>query len=303
MNRTTATLRQGIIEGRLLMPSCYDSMSARLAEVVGFKAAHLSGLAVEATLLGAPDLGLLSMSELVAHVARITSTIGVPLLVDVDTGFGGVLNVQRTIREMERAGAGGIHIEDQALPKHCPLLPGRAVVSRGEALDRIKAALDARTDPDFVIIARTDADTISFEETVERANLYLEAGADAVMPQLMLVEGRSLGSFPPEEQMAWIRRLAAAIEGPVMNMGGRPPEGYTVGDLFDAGMSIVIFSAALPAAANAIVASYRDVLETGSCVKAISDNPGPYWDSLALMREMHLDRYVEAEQKYSEAAR
>ena len=301
MVKATTALRQLIAQGEGIIPSCFDPLSARLAEVAGFPAVHLTGMGVEATLFGAPDLGLLGMSEIVEHVARITSAIDVPLLADIDTGYGGVLNVQRTIREMERAGAAGIHIEDQALPKHCPVLPGRGVVGRGEALDRLKAALDARTDPDFVIVARTDGDTVSIDEAIERSNLFLEAGADLVMPIFMLVDGIPYGTLAPDAQMAIIHRITSEIDGPVLNMGGRPPKGYSAHDMLDAGFSLVIFGSALPAAANAMSAIFREIRATGNSVQSQAGNPGPYWDTLALMRDLHLEDFVAAETRYAGA--
>jgi 2-methylisocitrate lyase-like PEP mutase family enzyme len=301
MGKMTTALKEAIAAGGIIAPSCFDPFSVRLAEVAGFRAAHLTGLGVEATLLGSPDVGLLSMSELVEHVARITAAVDIPLLADVDTGFGSVLNVQRTIREIQRAGAAGIHIEDQALPKHCPVLPTRKVVSREAALDRLKAALDARTDPDFVIVARTDADIVSMDEVIERCNLFLEAGADMVMPLYSVVDGTPYSALAPDEQMAVIRRLTAGIAGPVMNMGGRPPKGYNAHDLLDAGFRLVIFGCALPAAANAMAAGFRELLETGNCTELIDSLPGPYWDTLRLLQDVGLDEHVKAELRYSTA--
>ena len=302
MRRMTTSLREAIAAGGTIAPSCFDPLSARLAELAGFRAVHLTGMGVEATLLGSPDVGLLSMSELVEHAARITGAIGIPLLADIDTGFGSVLNVQRTIREMQRAGAAGIHIEDQALPKHCPVLPTRKVVSREAALDRLKAALDARTDPDFVIVGRTDADMISLDEVIERCNLFLEAGADMVMPLYSVVDGKPYGSLAPDEQMAVVRRLTSEIAGPVMNMGGRPPKGYNANDLIDAGFRLVIFGCALPAAVNAMAAGFRELIETGNCTGLMDTVPGPYWDTLRLMQAVGLDEHVEVEQRYSATA-
>jgi methylisocitrate lyase len=297
----TTVLKEAIAAGGTIAPSCFDPLSAKLAQLAGFRAAHLTGMGVEATLLGSPDVGLVSMSELVEHVARITGAIDIPLLADIDTGFGSVLNVQRTIREMQRAGAAGVHIEDQALPKHCPVLPVRKVVSREAALDRLKAALDARTDPDFVIVARTDADVISIDEAIERCNMFLEAGADMVMPLHMSVEGKSYGALAPDEQMAVARRLTSAIDGPVMNMGGRPPKGYNAQDMLNAGFSLLIFGCALPAAANAMAAGFRELMETGNCSRLIEDTPGPYWDTYKLMQAVGLDEHMEAEARYSTA--
>jgi 2-methylisocitrate lyase-like PEP mutase family enzyme len=258
-------LRNELASGMVVAAGCFDAFSARLAQLAGFRAIHMTGLGVEASQLGAPDLGLMSMTEICGHAARMAEATNIPILADIDTGFGGVLNVGRTIREMERAGIAGVHIEDQALPKHCPLLTGRKVVGRGEAIDRLKAALDARTDPDFVIVARTDADTISFQEVIDRSNLFLEEGADMVMPVIMQVERQSYFSLPADEQMEWARRMIAAIDGPVMNMGGSPPPGYTTDDLADAGYAFTMYAAsALSAAANAMADLFKTIHETGS---------------------------------------
>jgi methylisocitrate lyase len=297
------TRLRALLQGEMVVaPGCYDPLSARLAQLAGFEAVHMTGLGVEASQLAAPDLGLLSMREIADHAARMTAALDIPVIADIDTGFGGVLNVQRTIREMERAGVAGVHIEDQTLPKHCPLLAGRSVVSRAAALDRLKAALDARTDPDFVIAARSDADTVSFDELVERSNLYLEAGADLAMPVLMTVEGRSFFSLSPDEQMAWNHKLVSAIDGPVMGMGAGPPRGYTNADLADAGFRLVMYAAtALGVAANAVAALFRDMKAQGSDHGFLAANPGPYHDPLALMRAARLDDYVAAERRYMSA--
>ncbi|MEC3909607.1 isocitrate lyase/PEP mutase family protein [Sphingobium sp. CR2-8] len=298
----TTRLRALLRDKMVVAPGCFDPLSARLAQLAGFEAVHMTGLGVEASQLAAPDLGLLSMREIADHSARMTAALDIPVMADIDTGFGGVLNVQRTIREMERAGVAGVHIEDQIMPKHCPLLAGRSVVSRAAALDRLKAALDARTDPDFVIAARSDADTISFDELVERSNLYLEAGADLAMPVLMTVEGRSFFSLLPAEQMEWNRKLVAAIDGPVMGMGSGPPLGYTEADLADAGFKLIMYAAtALGVAANAMAALFRDMKAHGTDSLFIAANPGAYHDPLELMRAARLDDYVATEKRFMSA--
>lgn len=300
MTRATTRLRALLAGEMVVAPGVFDALSARLAQLAGFTAVHMTGLGVEAAQLGAPDLGLMTMTEIAQHAARIAAAIDLPVIADIDTGFGGVLNVQRTIREMERAGVAGVHIEDQSLPKHCPLLAGRAVVSRDEAVDRVKAALDARTDPDFVIVARSDADTISFAELVERCNLFLAAGADLAMPVLMTVDGGSLFALPPDEQMAWHRKLVAAIDGPVMGMGAGAPRGYTHHDFAAAGYRLMMYSAdALGAAANAMAALFAEIRATGTTTGYTDANPGPYVDPLALMRAARLDDFVAAERRYA----
>lgn len=298
--RMTTKLRAALGRGLVVAPSCYDAFTCRLAELAGFEAIHMTGLGMEAALLGAPDLGLLTMTEIVSHAARMADAVSIPILADIDTGFGGVLNVARTVKEMERAGIAGVHIEDQALPKHCPLLAGRKVVDRPEALDRLKAALDARTDPDFLIVARTDADVISFAEVVDRCNLYLEAGADMVMPIALEVEGRPYFELQPEKQMEWLRRIAAAIDGPVMSMGSSPPAGYRMADLAAAGYAFAMFTtSAIGVAANAVADLFRTIRETGTDAGYLAAHPGPYHDPINLMRVARLDEYVEAENRYS----
>ena len=298
--RATARLRTLLAGEMIVAPGVFDALSARLAQLAGFSAVHLTGLGVEASQLAAPDLGLMTLAELAQHAARVTAALDVPVVADVDTGFGGVLNVQRTIREMERAGVAGVHIEDQPLPKHCPLLSGRKVIPRGEALDRVKAALDARTDADFVIVARSDGDVVSFDELVERCNLYLAAGADMVMPMLMKVEGQSLFSLAPDEQMTWHRRLVGAIEGPVMGMGAGAPRGFTHRDLAAAGYRLIMYSAdALGAAANAMAQLFAEIARTGATSGYTDAHPGPYTDPLELMRAARLDDFVAAEQRFS----
>lgn len=298
--RSTTRLRTLLAGEMVVAPGIFDAFSARLAQIAGFSAVHMTGLGVEASQLGAPDLGLMSMTEIAQHAARIAGAIDIPVMADIDTGFGGVLNIQRTIREMERAGVAGVHLEDQSLPKHCPLLAGRNVVSRDEAVDRVKAALDARSDRDFVIVARSDADIISFDELVERCNLFLAAGADMAMPILMTVEGRSFFSLPPTEQMAWHRKLVAAIDGPVMGMGAGPPKGYTQRDLADAGYRFIMYAAsALGAAANAIAELFGEIRRTGTDASYQEAHPGPYSDALTLMRAARLEEFVEVERRYT----
>lgn len=297
--RMTTKLRQLLKQGLVVAPGCYDPLSARLAQLAGFDAIHMTGLGVEASQLAAPDLGLLTMTEIADHAARMAAAVDIPIMADIDTGFGGVLNVQRTIRAMERAGVGGVHIEDQALPKHCPLLAGRQVVTREQGIDRVKAALDARTDPDLVIVARTDAEVISFDEMIERCNLYLEAGADMAMPITIAMQGNPFFSRPPQEQMEINERMIAAINGPVMGFGAGPPPGYTVADLEKVGFSLIMYSAdAIGVAANAIAELFAAMKRDGTNAHYLAAHPGPYLDPLQLMRAARLDDYVEAEKRY-----
>jgi methylisocitrate lyase len=163
----------------------FNVISALIAQRAGFKSAYLSGSGI-AGAMGLPDLSVTTLTEVSTEVRRIVSVTEIPLIVDVDTGFGEPINVIRTIREMESAGASGIHIEDQVLPKRCGHLSGKAVVSKNDMVKKIKAAVSARKNPDFVIIARTDARSVNgLEDAISRANDYVDAGADAIFSEAL----------------------------------------------------------------------------------------------------------------------
>ncbi|HFJ9613143.1 TPA: isocitrate lyase/PEP mutase family protein [Stenotrophomonas maltophilia] len=302
--KNSTKLRNLLSEGPVVAATCYDALSARLAELAGFKALHLTGFGTEATQIGAPDMGLISAGELAAHATRMVDAVQTPILSDADTGFGGANNVARTIKMMERAGVAGVHIEDQAFPKRCPLLEGRVVVSRGEALGRVKAAVDARTDPDFVIVARSDSDVHSLDEVIERSNLFLEAGADMAMPSFLNVNGKDFRTLPPEEQMAIFRRLNNEINGPVMTLGGDPPNGFTTHDMVKIGFAFIMLAGPpVIAVASALSEVYAEMLSQGTARGYFERHPGPLADAVKVMKALHLDRYVEVDRQYLERAR
>jgi methylisocitrate lyase len=213
--RKTTLLKQYILAPEILViPGVPDPLCARVAEIEGFQAVFLSGYASSAAYLGAPDVGLMTMTEMVDCARRIVNAVDIPVFVDGDTGHGNITNVARTMREFERAGAAAIFFEDQVSPKRCGHMAGKQVVSEGEMVARIKAAADARRDQDLMIMARTDALAIEgIEKAIARMHAYLAAGAD-----MSFVEA-------PEspEQM---RRITSGIPAPNMaNMvpGGRSP--------------------------------------------------------------------------------
>jgi methylisocitrate lyase len=163
-----------------------NAYAALLAERAGFRAVYLSGGGVAAASLGLPDLGISTLEDVLIDVRRITDATTLPLLVDIDTGFGSAFNIARTIRSLEKAGAAAVHIEDQVQAKRCGHRPGKALVSQGEMVDRIKAAVDARRDLDFGLMARTDALAVEgLEAALERAHAYIEAGADFLFPEAL----------------------------------------------------------------------------------------------------------------------
>ena len=195
-------------------PGAYDAITARVIAQAGFPAVYMTGAGTSAS-LGYPDFGLVTMTEMVANAARIALAAGVPLIADADTGYGNELNVVRTVQEHERAGTAGIHIEDQVSPKKCGHLDDKEIVPRDEFVAKIRAAVAARRDPDFVIIARTDARAVAgLDEAVARANLAMQAGAD-----LAFVEAPQT-----QEEIAAVPRL---VQGPcLLNVvrGGKTPE-------------------------------------------------------------------------------
>ncbi|MEU6463142.1 methylisocitrate lyase [Streptomyces sp. NPDC046976] len=182
-------LRQRLQEGRLLMmPGALNPLSARLIQDTGFEAAYLSG-AVLAADLGLPDIGLTTSTEIAARAQQTTRATDLPVLIDADTGFGEPMNAARTVQLMEDAGLAGLHLEDQVNPKRCGHLDGKSVVAREEMTRRIRAAVDARRDPDFLLMARTDARAIEgLDAAIDRAKAYVDAGADAIFPEALADE-------------------------------------------------------------------------------------------------------------------
>jgi carboxyvinyl-carboxyphosphonate phosphorylmutase len=181
--RTTTRLRSLLAGSDLIIaPGAYDGLSARLIAQSGFPAVYMTGFGTAASVLGQPDVGLLTMSEMVSRAAALAAITGeTPLIADADTGYGNPLNVRRTVREYERAGVAALHLEDQVWPKKCGHMEGKQVIPMEEMVQKIRAAVDAREDPDFVIIARTDAAAVTgFADALRRARAYREAGADVL---------------------------------------------------------------------------------------------------------------------------
>ncbi len=179
--RTTTRLRELLAEPDMIVaPGAYDALSARLIAEAGFPAVYMTGFGTTASVLGQPDVGLLTLSEMVSRAAALASVTGaIPLIADADTGYGNPINVQRTIREYERAGVAALHIEDQISPKKCGHMEGKQVIPVDEMVQKVRAAVDARQDPDFVIIVRTDANAVyGLDDALRRGQAYYEAGAD-----------------------------------------------------------------------------------------------------------------------------
>ena len=217
----------------LLAPGVYDALSALVAEQAGFEALYLSGASIAYTLLGRSDVGLTTVSEVINTLAHITNRVKIPVIVDADTGFGNALNTQRTVRDLERAGASMIQLEDQTFPKRCGHLDGKAVVPVKEMEGKLRAALDARHSSDTLVLARTDALAIEgFDATLDRAERYLECGVDALFIEAVRT---------PEQMDIACKRFASRI--PLLaNMveGGKTPV-QSAQELGGRGYKIVIF--------------------------------------------------------------
>lgn len=191
--RKTTRLRTLIGKDKgVLIPGVSDALFAQIVARHGYDALYMTGAGTSATRLGRPDVGLLTLGEMVDNASRIANSVDIPLISDADNGYGGPLNVRRTIQEFERHGIAGVHLEDQVLPKRCGHLAGKQLISRADMVAKLKAATDARLDDDFVIIARTDAIAVEgFDAAIERAVLYREAGAD-----MIFVEAPSMAQLP-----------------------------------------------------------------------------------------------------------
>ncbi|MHA7602422.1 isocitrate lyase/PEP mutase family protein [Alicycliphilus sp. T452] len=279
---TKQRLKQ-LVEARngLIVPGAFNALSARVIADLGFQAIYVTGAGVTNMWFGMPDQGFMGLHEIAEHTARIRDAVDVPLIVDADTGFGNALNVVHTVRTLERAGADCIQLEDQVAPKRCGHFSGKEVISTGEAVGKIKAAVDARRDPDFLVMARTDAAaTQGFEAAVERAQKFAEAGAD-----ILFVEAVTKA----EEVRALPQRLA---KPQLMNMviGGKTPI-FNAGQLGELGFGIVLYAnAALQGAvagmqkALAVLRDEKEVRESSGLVAPFAERQRlvgkPAWDAL-----------------------
>jgi methylisocitrate lyase len=226
-----ARLRQLIAQGCVMLPGVPNAAIARQVERARFDAVYISGAGIANATAGVPDIGLLSMTEIVRLAGYVARAVNIPAIVDADTGFGGAENVARTIRELESAGLAGCHIEDQEFPKRCGHLSGKSVVDVDEMTGRIKAAVGARCDEDFMIIARTDARAVeNFDRAVERSRRYLQAGADAIFPEALQ---------SADEFKAFAREVKAPLLANMTEFGKSPLLSFH--DLMELGYRMVIF--------------------------------------------------------------
>ena len=285
--RPTTRLRQMLAEpGIIVAPGAYDGFSARLIEAAGFRAVYMTGAGTAASHLGQPDLGLTTLTEMATHASHLASCVSLPLIADADTGYGNALNVVRTVREDEKAGVAGLHLEDQVAPKKCGHIAGKQIVEAKEFAQKIRAAVEYKTDPDLVIIARTDARAVSgLEDAIERANLYREAGADVIF-------------FEAPQSREEIERVAREVKAPLLaNMvqGGRTP-GLKVTELEELGFKMVIFpGVCMRAAVPAMETALEQLKRSGT------DWPkdGPVMGPMDIFRKVGFDWWHEVEEKFA----
>jgi methylisocitrate lyase len=246
-------------EHPLQVVGAITAYAARMAERSGFRALYLSGGGVAANSLGMPDLGISTMDDVLIDVRRITEASELPLLVDVDTGWGGAFNIARTVRSMIKAGAGAMHIEDQVAAKRCGHRPGKAIVPKDEMVDRIKAAVDARHDAGFVIMARTDAIAVEgIGPAIERAVACVEAGADMIFPEAIYT-------------LAQYREFKSAVKVPILaniTEFGKTPL-FTTGELKSAGVDIVLYCCGAYRAMNKAALNFYETVRRDGTQKAV----------------------------------
>ena len=248
-------------ESPLQVMGAITAYAGLMAKRTGYRALYLSGGGVAANSLGMPDLGISTMEDVLTDARRIVDATGMPLLVDIDTGWGGAFNIGRTIRNFERIGVAAVHMEDQVGQKRCGHRPGKEVVTKEEMIDRIKAAVDARTDRDFVIMARTDAAAVEgLDSAIERAVAYVEAGADMVFPEAMT----SLDDY---------RKVKAAVKVPILanltEFGSTPF--YTTDELRDAGVDIALYCCGAYRAMNKAALNFYETVRRDGTQKHIVD--------------------------------
>ncbi|MCT7297715.1 methylisocitrate lyase [Ralstonia sp. CHL-2022] len=256
-----AKFRAAMAESQpLQVVGAITAYAAKMAEQTGFKAVYLSGGGVAANSLGIPDLGISTMEDVLIDARRITDAVQIPLMVDIDTGWGGAFNIARTVRSFIKAGVAAVHLEDQVGQKRCGHRPGKEVVSTDEMVDRVKAAVDARTDDDFVIMARTDAAASEgLDAAIERAVAYVEAGADMIFPEAM----KTLDDY---------RRFKAAVKVPILanltEFGSTPL--FTTDELRSANVDIALYCCGAYRAMNAAALNfYQTVMRDGTQKAAV----------------------------------
>jgi 2,3-dimethylmalate lyase len=269
-----------------LMPGVANALAARVVEAAGYRMMMVSGAAVANTYLGVPDLGLVSVTELASHVAAIRDAVSIPMLVDADTGFGNAINTRRTVKLLERSGANAIMLEDQTYPKRCGHFEGKDVIPKQEMVSKLKAAVDARVDPDMMILARTDARAVEgLEAAFDRARAYQEAGADFLFIEAPLTK----------EELLAIPREVPGIHLCNMVIGGKTPL-LPRAELAKAGYAVICYAnAALQASLLAMQEVLRHLHEKGS-IEGIEEKLMMFAER---QKVLDAEKYKDLEKRYA----
>ena len=290
MKKTENCNRQlrGLLERResILLPGAANALAARVIEDIGFRAIYVTGAGVTNTFLGVPDIGLISLTELASHVAAMRDAVSLPLIVDADTGFGNAINVARTVQVLERSGANAIQLEDQNFPKRCGHFAGKGVIDKAEMVQKIHAAVDARNDTDLVIMARTDAIAAnSFEDAMERAAAYVEAGADMTFVEAPRTR-EQMEQIPLRLRVPQVINIVSGGLTPMIGMG----------ELEKMGFSMILYA---NAALQASIAGMQNVLghlEANGSLEGVSAHLSGFEERQRIVSKPHFD---DLERKYS----
>jgi carboxyvinyl-carboxyphosphonate phosphorylmutase len=287
-SKHTTRLRQLLRgPGIVMAPGAFDPLSAQLVEQAGFPAIYITGAGLASHVLGAPDIGLMSMAEVLEAARRIVQVAGIPAICDVDTGFGNVINVMRTVREFEAAGLAAIQIEDQAMPKKCGHTEGKQLVPKAEMVQKIKAAVDTRQDPDFVLIARTDAIAVTgLPDALDRANAYREAGAD-----VLFVEAPRT----TEEMRRIVREVPGVHLVNVVEGGGKTPV-LPAEEYREIGYRLAIYPISLWTASIKSMQGVLSVLREDGVTSGYADRMVSFQEMFEIVGR---SRYTALERKYS----
>lgn len=286
--KKTVVFRQLLREEEILLaPGCFNALSARLIEQAGFKAIYISGAAVAGNFLGYPDIGLTTMNEILENARNIVRVTSLPAICDADTGFGNAINTMRTVREFESAGLAGIQIEDQILPKKCGHTEGKLLISKTEMVQKVKAAVDARQDPDFVLVVRTDAIAVNgLDDALDRALAYQEAGADVVFVEAP----RTL-----EEMRRVCRTIKVPLVANMVEGGGKTPV-LPLRELKEMGYKLVIYPVSVHMAAIRAIQEVLAVLKKDGTTAACSSQMVPFQEMFEVVGR---SRFTALERKYA----
>ncbi len=287
LKKTTLLRRLLKTEDVVLAPGCFNALSARLVEQAGFKVIYVSGAAVAGNFLGYPDIGLLALPEILENARNICQVTTLPVICDADTGFGNAINMMRTVREFENAGVAGIQIEDQVMPKKCGHTEGKLLISKAEMVQKVKAAVDARKDPDFTFVVRTDAIAVNgLEDALDRGLAYQEAGADVVF-------------IEAPRTVEEMRRICKTFKAPLLaNMvegGGKTPV-LPLKELKEMGYKLVIYPVSTHMAAIKAMQDVLAVLKQDGISHRFADRMVPFQEMFEVVGR---SKFMALEKKYS----